>query len=171
MDCAGAHRGRSRAGTIACPSVMRLREVELLVVQRGIALHQDRALEDLLELLEITIAIALEHLRNVGMDAEDDIAAFNRLGDLMRLLQNLADDGLHALDVAGAFAVRARRTQRTLEALLDALAGDGDEAEIVELEDLVRRAISSHRIFKRLHHLLAIAAFVHVDEVDDDDAA
>src|SRR5947209_17130252 len=111
------------AATVAAARTRtRLREVELLVVQRGIALHQDRALEDLFELLEITIAIALEHLRNVGMDAEDDIAAFDRLGDLLRLLQNLADDGLHALDVARAFAIGARRAKRTLEALLDALA-------------------------------------------------
>ena len=55
--------------------------------------------------------------------------------------------------------------------MLDAFAGDGDQAEIVERQNLVGRPVGPHGLFEGLHHLLAILALVHVDEVDDDDAA
>ena len=61
--------------------------------------------------------------------------------------------------------------ERALQRLLDALAGDGDQAEIVELENLRWGAVGLQRLFERLHHLVAVLALVHVDEVDDDDAA
>src|SRR6185369_11371738 len=91
--------------------------------------------------------------------------------DLLRLHQNLADHRLRTFNIAGAFAIRARRAQRTLQALLHTFARDGHESEIVELENLVGSAVRAHALFKRLHHLLAILALVHVDEVHHDDAA
>ena len=110
-------------------------------------------------------------LRDLRVDAQHHILAFHRAGDLVGLLQDLADHRLHALDVSGALAIRAGRAQRALQALLDALAGDRHQAEIVELQNLVRSAIGAHGFFERLHHLLAILALVHVDEIDHDDAA
>ena len=94
-----------------------------------------------------------------------------RRGHFLRFHQDLADHRLHALDVAGAFAIGARRAQRPLQTLLHALAGDRHQTEIVELENLVRRLVGSHGFFERLHHLLPVLALVHVDEIDHDDAA
>ena len=68
-------------------------------------------------------------------------------------------------------AIRAGRAERAFERLLDALARDGDQAEIVELENLRRRAVAAQLLFERLHHLLAVLALFHVDEVEHDDAA
>src|SRR5262249_22964656 len=55
--------------------------------------------------------------------------------------------------------------------LLYTLARNRHQAEIVELQNLVGRAIGPHGFFERLHHLLAILALVHVDEVHHDDPA
>ena len=61
--------------------------------------------------------------------------------------------------------------KRALERLLDALAGDGDETEIVELKNLRWSAIGLQLFFESGHDAIAVLALVHVDEVDDDDAA
>jgi hypothetical protein len=55
--------------------------------------------------------------------------------------------------------------------LLDALAGDGDEAKVVELENLGGGAVGFERFFEGGENLEAVLALVHIDEVDDDDAA
>ena len=61
--------------------------------------------------------------------------------------------------------------ERALERLLDALAGDGDQAEIVELQNLGRGAVGLAALLRAPASPFAILALVHVDEVDDDDAA
>ena len=55
--------------------------------------------------------------------------------------------------------------------MLDAFARNRHQAEIVKLENLGGCAIAAQRFFQRLHDFLAITALVHVDEVNDDDAA
>src|SRR6185312_7657358 len=80
-------------------------------------------------------------------------------------------NGLDALDITRPFANRAWRAESSLEGLLDPFPGDGDEAEIVERQNLVWRTIDTHGFFEGLHHLLTILALVHIDEVDHDDAA
>ncbi len=60
---------------------------------------------------------------------------------------------------------------RALEALLDALAGNGHQAEIVELENLVGSPVGAHGFFEGLHDFLAVFALIHIDEIDHDDSA
>ena len=73
------------------------------------------------------------------------------------------------MPVPGADVAGGR--QGALERLLDALAGDGDETKIVELKNLRWGAVVLQLFFKRGHDAVAVLALVHVDEVDDDDAA
>ena len=73
--------------------------------------------------------------------------------------------------VAGARAVRARLGEHALQALLDALAGDDDQAEVRHLQRLRRRAVLAQLLLDRLEHLLAVLLLLHVDEVEDDDPA
>ena len=54
---------------------------------------------------------------------------------------------------------------------LTRLRGDCDEAKVVELENLRWSAVELQLFFERGHNLVAVLTFVHVDEVDDDDAA
>ena len=55
--------------------------------------------------------------------------------------------------------------------MLDPLTGNGNQPEVVELQDLGRGTVAAQGLFQRLHHFLTVAALVHVDEIDDDDAA
>src|SRR5207237_8617580 len=71
-----------------------------------------------------------------------------------------------------ALAVPARRAEQLLEALAGALAGHLDQAELGDLQDLgLRLVLLAHRLLQRLVNPLAIARLLHVDEVDDDEAA
>ncbi len=90
---------------------------------------------------------------------------------LAHLDVDVVADGDRRLDHAGAGADVAGGGERALERLLDALAGDGDEAEVVELKNLRWGAIVLQLVFERGHDAVAVLALVHVDEVDDDDAA
>src|SRR3989304_4690995 len=55
--------------------------------------------------------------------------------------------------------------------LAGALAGGGGEAKLVQAQHLGGGAVGPQRVFQGDHHPLAVAAVLHVDEVDDDDAA
>src|SRR5437763_5091353 len=93
------------------------------------------------------------------------------LRDLPHLDVDLVAHCRHRLHISRGLAVGARDADGAFQRLLHAFAGDGDQSEVVELESLRRSAIVTEFFFKRLHHTLAIAALIHVDEVDDDDAA
>src|ERR1022692_2399760 len=51
---------------------------------------------------------------------------------------------------------RFRSAQGAFQALLHPLPGNRHQPEIIELENLIRRAIGAHGFFEGLHHLLAI---------------
>src|SRR5258708_7958280 len=141
-------------------------------MEQWIGLQHNRAAQYRLELFEITVLSRLQRFGDFGVHPQDHVVlTFDRFRNLLRLLQNLADDGGHGFYVAGAFAIRAGRAQRPLQALLDAFAGNGNQTKIVELKNLVWRLVGPHRLFEHLHHLLAILALVHVEEIDYDDAA
>ncbi len=125
----------------------------------------------LFHLLQPFCAGGLELLDDFGMDAQHDVAAVEMLVHLAHLDVDVVADGDGRLDHAGAGADVAWRGQRAFERLLDSLAGDGDQAEIVELENLGWGAVALQLIFERGHDAVAVLALVHVDEVDDDDAA
>ena len=141
------------------------------MVQSRISGHQYRSPQDLLQFLQVLVVTGFEDLRHLGMHAQYYVFTLDRSRELLRLDQDLADDRLHALDVPGAFAIWARRAQGPLQTLLDPFSGDRHQPEIIELENLVRSAVSAHRLFQRLHDLLAVLALIHVDEIDHDDAA
>src|SRR5205807_1164867 len=79
-----------------------------------------------------------------------------------------SSDGFHE---TGTRTIRTLAANGSLERLFHPLAGNRDESEIIELKDLGRRAISAQGLLQRLHNFLPVAALVHVNEVDNDDAA
>src|ERR1019366_7228264 len=127
---------RHQECTLLC-QIELLCQVEFFLMQQRVALHQHRPPKDLFDLLQVRILIGLQHLGDFGVDAQHHFVAFHRAGDLLGFHQDFADHGLHALHVARAFAIWARHAQGALQALLDALAGDGHQSEIVELQNLV----------------------------------
>src|ERR1700731_399290 len=89
---------------------------------------------------------------------------------LTQLYVNLIAHRGDGLDHARGLADRARLSQRAFQGLLDSLACNRHKTKIIELQDLGRRAVSLQRFFQRLHYFRAVAALVHVNEVDDDNA-
>ena len=57
------------------------------------------------------------------------------------------------------------------QALADALAGHLDEAELGDREHLRAGLVAGQRVAEHLDDLVAVVPDLHVDEVDDDDAA
>src|SRR5206468_2312871 len=70
-----------------------------------------------------------------------------------------------------AAAIRAGLRQRALQRLPHALAGHLDQAELRDLQDLRLRSILLDLVLQRLEEPRAIAAVLHVDEVENDDPA
>ena len=83
----------------------------------------------------------------------------------------LVAHGSNGFDEPGAAAVGARSAQGAFQRLLHPLAGYGHQAEIVELQNLRRRAVALERFLEGLHDFLAVAALIHINEINDDDAA
>src|SRR4051794_39303155 len=68
-------------------------------------------------------------------------------------------------------AVRARRRERLHQALGDPLAGHLDQTELGDREHLGAGLVPGERLPERLLDRFAVVTDLHVDEVDDDDAA
>ena len=96
---------------------------------------------------------------------------FQVFGNLAHLHVNLVADRCHRFHIARRLAIRAGRADGALKRLLHSLAGNGDQAEVVKLQDFRRSAVMTQLFFQSLHHALAVAALIHVNEVDDDDPA
>src|SRR5262249_35156891 len=90
---------------------------------------------------------------------------------LAQLDVNLVANDSHKLNHTRGLTGGTRLAQSALQRLLDALARNRHQAKVVKLQDLRRRAIRLEHLFERLHNLGTVAAFVHVDKVDYDDAA
>src|ERR1039458_4650524 len=146
-------------------------DVELLRVKGRVALDEDGLAHHLFHLLQPFCAGRLQLFDHLGMDAQHDVAAFEMLMHLAHLDVDVVADGDRRLDHTGALADGAGGGEGAFERLLDPLAGDGDQAKVIELEHLGGRAIGLQLVFERGHHTVAVAALIHVDEVDDDDAA
>src|SRR5712664_4064646 len=92
-------------------------------------------------------------------------------GDLAHLEIDLIANRGHGFHEARGLAIRTRRSNGSLERLLHPLSSNGHQSEIIKLEDLGWSAIAAQRLFQRLHNFLTVAALVHINEVDHDDAA
>src|SRR5438132_7778755 len=74
-------------------------------------------------------------------------------------------------DEAAAVAVRASRRERLDESLRHPLACHLDQTELRDRENLGAGLVAGERLPERFFDRLAILSDLHVDEVDDDDAA
>ena len=74
-------------------------------------------------------------------------------------------------DVAGAVAARAGDVVAFAQRWAQALAAELEQAELADGRELHPRAVLAHRVAQSLLDLAAVLALLHVDEVDDDQAA
>jgi len=90
-------------------------DVELLRVEGGIGLDEDRLADHLFHLLEPARARRLELLDDLGVDAEHDVATVEMLVHLAHLDVDVVADGDGRLDHAGSGADVAGGGERALE--------------------------------------------------------
>src|SRR5579859_4383536 len=147
-------------------------DVVLLPVEGGVGLNDDVLVRVLLELVNQHGFARLERLGDFRMDAERQIRIVV-IGDghLARFGQDFVAEGRNGLDHAGAAARGARLAEHTLERLFSALAGDADEAELVERKRFRRRFVLFEGLLQSAKNFFAVAALFHVNEVHDNDAA
>src|SRR5579859_6061822 len=150
---------------------MELIDVELFLMEDWIALDDDRLAGKLLHFLQPSPIIGFERFYHFGIDAQHYVALLKVLRHLAHLDIDLIAYCLHAFDHARPSAVRARSGEGALQRLLDPFARNSDKSEIVELQNLRWRPIAFESFLQCLHDSLTVLAFVHVDEVDNDDAA
>ncbi len=114
-------------------------------MQLVVDLESDRGREVRLDLLVDRRLARAERMRDVGAHAERDVVGLARevLREPPRLGEDLEGHRLRRLHEPGTLAVGARRAERALQALLDPLPGDDDQAEVVEAENLRRRAVGA----------------------------
>ncbi len=74
-----------------------------------------------------------ENLDGLRIDAQHHVFALEGLPHLAQLDVDLVADRRRALDHAGGLADGAGNREGPFERLLDALAGNGDQAKVVEL--------------------------------------
>src|SRR6266702_1594420 len=146
-------------------------DVELLGMQAWIALDENRLANHLFHLLQPLRPRCLQLFDDFGVDAQHDVSTVEMLVHLAHLDVDVVADGDRRFDHSGAGANGASRRQSAFQRLLDAFAGDGDQSEIIELKHLRWRAIRLQLVFERCHDAVTVLPLIHVDEVDDDDAA
>ena len=74
-------------------------------------------------------------------------------------------------DVAGTTAARARNRRAFRQGRAQALAAHFHQAELADGAELHAGAVLAQRVAQAVFHVAAVAAFFHVDKVDDDQAA
>src|SRR5262245_12571457 len=127
------------------------------------------------------IAFDLEHniplrtaqrFRDFRIDPENHlIIPIDIFRDAATIGLDLVADSLRAFDHPAATAILAGSAKRSFERLLDPLAGDRHQSEIVELKNLRGRAVAPKLLFQCLHDFLPVAPFFHIDKVEDNNPA
>src|SRR5262245_56213224 len=140
-------------------------------MEMDVALDGDVLSNRVPQVLQHGAFLFLQRARNVRVHPQQQSMPVQIGSDLLHLAENLVADRRARLDHAGARAVGARLGEHALEALLHALARDDDQAEVRHLERLGGRAIFLQLLLHRLKHLLAVLLFLHVDQIEHDDAA
>ena len=140
-------------------------------MQGDVGLEDDVLPGLLFELVHQLGLVRLQGLDDLRVGADGELGGVDGVRHLARLVLDLVTKRGDGLDHADAVAGRTGLAEQPLERQPAALAGDGDEAELVEAQHFRGRAVDSQRVLERGHHPVAVAAVLHVDEVDDDDAA
>src|SRR6185437_4713836 len=114
------------------------------------------------------LGLELTEARRLGLEQPLDHV---RMRQDQKLAEDLVADGLGRLHEATSLTRPAGLAEQVLEALARALAGHLHQTERRETHYVALRAVAGEGGRERTEHLAAMRLIVHVDEVDDDDAA
>src|SRR5215467_3783606 len=140
-------------------------------MEPDVGLDHHVAADRLAQIPEHRALLLLECTGDFRIHAKQQTVPVQIGADFSHLVQDFVADRRARLDDAAAGTVRTRLRQRALEALFHPLVRDDHEAEVGDLQRLRRRSILAELLFDRLKDFLAVLLFLHVDEVEHDDAA
>src|SRR5579859_6292816 len=83
-------------------------DVELFLMEQGIALHDDGFAGELFHLLQPARVVSLQRLYHFWIHAQQDVVTFEVPRHLTHLYINLITDRLHALDHSRSGTINAR---------------------------------------------------------------
>src|SRR6185437_6789313 len=148
-----------------------LHDIELVDPVEALDLQPNGSADLGLELTEARRLGLEQPLDHVRMRQDQKLAG----GFVCALAQDLAEDlvadGLGRLHEATSLTRPAGLAEQVLETLARALAGHLHQTERRETHYVALRAVAGEGVLERTEHLAAMRLIVHVDEVDDDDAA
>ena len=136
-----------------------------------VALDDEVFVREGLEFGKQRTVTGLERLGDFGVDAERDRVALELAFHLPHLGEDFIANRGGRLHPAGSLAVVAGLAECAFEGLLDALARDGNQAEIVEGDHFRRGAVGAQGLFQGLDHFISVAPLVHINEIHHHDAA
>src|SRR5208283_2537960 len=146
-------------------------DVVLLLRVERLDLQRNRLADKITKLGETLRLLVEEQIDHRLRGEYAELAGAELLGLAHDIAQNLVADGLGGLDLAAASASDAGFAQDVGETLARALARHFDQAQLREPVDRQPRAVAIERLVELLQHGSAMVGVLHVDEVDDDDAA
>src|SRR2546423_269416 len=114
---------------------------------------------------------ALEQLCHFRVAGDYQLVFAMLAGGALDLAHDLVGHGRLAAHVTAAIAGGADLRRQAGDALPYPLARHLHQADVADLEHVGLRAVGRQRLLGGLEGLLPVGAFVHVDEIDDDDAA
>ena len=146
-------------------------DVELLLVVAGLRLDLDGLVVTVHEVAQLVALLDHQDVGHLGVavDHQHRILEVRRLAP--DLPEGLVGHGDLRLEVTLAVAVAARLVHHPRGRLADPLPGHLDQPQLRDLEDVGLGLVAPQRLLQGLEDLLAVLRLVHVDEVDDDDAA
>ena len=116
--------------------------------------------------------LGVQKIDDLLVGADGDRLGVGLSGDLAaQLAEQAVCGGGHGLDAARSLAVFAGRAQLLLQALARAFARHLHQAEFADLADVAARLVFLQRGAQRVGDFGAVGRALHVDEIDDDEAA
>src|SRR5215472_12464111 len=132
----GTHKRKARRKARLKTDRWRLRNVELLLMQRWIALYDHGFLGQFFHLVQCPSVVGFERLGHFRIYPQHHVRMFEMPGQLPHLEINLVAYRGHRLHEARRLAIRTRGTDRALQRLLHPLAGNRHQSEVVKLQNL-----------------------------------
>src|SRR6059036_664787 len=146
-------------------------DVVLLDVQGRVGLDEDLNLSFALDLRQGVGLLVRQQRSDVGMSADDDGPLIGRGRQPPDVAEQLVADRGRVLRVGAPLAVVTRLRERAVEVLPHAFPRHLHKAQLRDSQNSGAGLVVRERVVERLEHLLAVALALHVDKVNDDDAA
>src|SRR3989338_552223 len=148
------------------------RDLVLVMVQVLSGLDDDLVIDLPLQVVQAAAFLVVEEVRDLRMETHhDSLAVFQVSLFPLDRPENLVGHGDMGFDPAPPFAVGTGAQQHVFQALPSPLARHLHQAQLGYLENIRSGLVLLDRLFQGLVDLFPVALFLHIDEVDDDDAA